>query len=150
MMNPREILRTAGSVLVIDWPSRDVPESLALAGLRVVVRGGPGAEDFSAYEVNEGAVVSRRIGRPPERIDLIYSHRPLSELAGIVATAKEVHAKAIWTQSGLSAADAKDPRGCWDDAEDLAAARRLVESAGIQYVSQPYIGDVAREIQSPR
>ena len=40
-----EVLKTAGTVLVIDWPHREVPETLARAGLRVVVRGGPGLKD---------------------------------------------------------------------------------------------------------
>jgi hypothetical protein len=81
----KELFKSVDSVLVIDWPAKEVPELLALAGLRVVVHGGPGPEDYSAYEVQDGKVVVRRTGRPPKRADLIYSYRPLSELPEIVA-----------------------------------------------------------------
>jgi predicted CoA-binding protein len=98
-MGLKEMFQSVETVLLIDWPSQEVPEMLARAGFHVVVRGGPGPEDFSAYELNNGAVVARHVGRPPERADLIYSYRPLSELPEIVATAKSLHAKTIWTQS---------------------------------------------------
>jgi hypothetical protein len=41
-MDPEEVLKNVRAVLVIDWPSKDVPEKLALAGFHVYVRGGPG------------------------------------------------------------------------------------------------------------
>src|SRR6266545_5883179 len=142
------MLKTVETVLVIDWPSKEVPEMLALAVFCFVVRGGPGPENYSAYEFNNGEVVARHIGRPPERADLICSYRPLSELPEIVATAKRLHAKTVWTQSGVSAAGVNDPRGCWVPEDELQVARNLVQSAGLNYVSELYIGSVAREIQT--
>ena len=41
-VNAIEILRAVETVLVIDWPSKEVPGLLARARLRVLVRGGPG------------------------------------------------------------------------------------------------------------
>ncbi len=149
-MNPKDTFKNIDTVLVIDWPTKDVPESLTMAGFHVVVRGGPGPEDYSVYELNNGRVATRHIGRPPEHAELIYSHRPASELAGIIATAKVLGAKTIWTQSGLSAADVNNPKGCWVPEEELRLARNLVESAGLTYITEPYIGDVAREIQESR
>jgi hypothetical protein len=115
-----------------------------------VVRGGPGPEDYSVYELNNREVVTRRVGRPPKRADLIYTHRPFSELPGIIATAKSLHGKTIWTQSGLSAAGLKDPKGCWVPEEEQRLARNLVEAAGLNYFTEPYIGDVGREILASR
>src|SRR5579864_3889269 len=109
-VNLKEMFKTVDTVLVIDWPSKDVPEMLALVGFHVVVRGGPGPEDYSAYELNNGEVVAHHVGRPPERVDLIYSYRPISELPEIIATAKSLHAKTLWTQSGLSAAGVNDSK----------------------------------------
>jgi predicted CoA-binding protein len=149
-MNPKETFKTVETVLVIDWPTKDVPESLTLAGFHVVVRGGPGQGDYSFYELNNGKVVTQHLGRPPERAELIYSHRPASELAGIIATAKGLGAKIIWTQSGLSAAGVNNPKGCWVPEEELRLARNLVESAGLTYITEPYIGDVARQIRTSR
>ena len=89
-MNLQEMFKSVDTVLVIDWPTKEVPEMLALAGFHVVVRGDLGPEDYSAYEVNNGEVVTRQVGRPPERADLIYSYRPFSELPKIIATAKSL------------------------------------------------------------
>ncbi len=155
-MNLKEMFSTVQTILVIDWPSREVPETLARAGFHVVVRGGPGPEDYSAYEFdssqdlsqnlaqNPGAVVVRHIGRSPERADLIYSYRPLNELSGIITTAKRLGAHTIWTQSGLSAAGVNDPKGCWVAEAELRLAQNLVESAGLRYITGPYIGGVAQ------
>ena len=146
----QKILKGVETVLVIDWPSKDVPDGLALAGFKVVVRGGPGPEDYFAHEVKDGKSQSRRVGRPPERADLVYSYRPLSELPGIIALAKTIHARAIWTQSGLSAEGKKDLKGCWLPENELTSARKLVESSELKYITEPYIGDVARELFAPR
>jgi len=146
----KEILERCKTILVIDWPSKDVPDTLTLAGFNVVVKGGPGLEDYFAHEVKDGKLESRRTGRPPEHADVVYSYRPLSELPGIISLAKTLGAKAIWTQSGLSSAGVKDLKGCWLAEEDLASARDMVESAGLKYISQPYIGQVVHEIRALR
>jgi predicted CoA-binding protein len=96
----------------------------------------------------DGKVVSRPIGRSPEQADLVYSYRPLSELPGIIATAKTLQAKIIWTQSGRSAAGTKDPKGCWLPEDELNSVRALVHSAGLNHVSQPYIAGALREIRA--
>lgn len=144
-MNAKDLLEDVRSVLVIDWPSRDVPDSLVRAGFAVMVKGGPGPEDHNAFELVNGEVVSRRIGKSPDHVDLVYSHRPLGELAAIVASAKSLGAKAVWTQSGLSGAGISDPKGCWLPDDDRRSAENLVQAAGLDYLSQPYIGDVARQ-----
>ena len=149
-MDLKEILKTVETVLVVDWPSREVPESLVLAGFQVFVHGGPGPEDYSVYELSNGKVVDRRTGREPERADLVYSYRPLGELPGIVATATRLGARTVWTQSGVSDGGAIDPKGCWVPEQELHAARNLVQSAGLNYVHEPYIGDVVRESGAPR
>jgi predicted CoA-binding protein len=109
------------------------------------MRGGTGPEYYSTYEMqkggtNDGKVTERRIGRPPEHVDLIYSYRPLSELPGIIATAKELGAKTIWSQSGVTTCGVSDAKGCWVPEEELQRARNLVESEGLNLVSEPYIG----------
>jgi predicted CoA-binding protein len=145
-MDWKELLTDVKDVLVIDWPSKDVPEALARAGLHVFVRGGPAPDDCSVYEADSAGAVIRRKGKAPEKADVVYAHRPLSELPTIIATAKAVHAKAIWTQSGLSAAGSKDPRGCWLADEEHQKAAELVQSEGLSYFSQPYIVDAIREL----
>jgi predicted CoA-binding protein len=147
-VDPKEILKNAKTVLVVDWPSKEVPELLVRAGFPVVVRGGPRPTDYSVYELRDGDVVARHTGRPPECADLVYSYRPLSELPEIIVAALDLHARSIWTQSGLSAAGINDPRGCWVPEEELRSAKALVREAGLNYISRPYIGDVVREIRA--
>jgi hypothetical protein len=48
------VLAETRSVLVIDWPSRDVPASLAFAGFTVLVKGRPGPGDYAAWEPDRG------------------------------------------------------------------------------------------------
>jgi predicted CoA-binding protein len=91
-----------------------VPDTLAGAGYAVFVKNGPGPEDFNPA--------------PPEHIDLVYCHRPLEELPGIVAQAKELGAQAVWCQS------------------PSPEARRLVESAGLRYFGEEYIADAVRRL----
>lgn len=126
------MLENVQTVLLIDWPSREVPETLARAGFQVFVKGGPGPQDYSACEWINGEVVNRHTGRPPDRADLIYSYRPLSELPEIITLAKALHAGTIWSQSETAP-------------EELQTARALVESAGLRYITEPYIVEAARE-----
>ncbi|HTQ56764.1 MAG TPA: hypothetical protein VMI94_19995 [Bryobacteraceae bacterium] len=92
-------------VLVIDWPSPEVPELLARSGLQVVVRGGP------------------------DRVDLVYTFRPLDDRLDSIRFGRG------WRG---------EPRGCWLPDSEVQRARELVETAGLKFVSEPYIGDVVR------
>jgi len=141
-----EILRQARTILVIDWPSRDVPDTLARAGFTVVVRGGPGPEDYSVQDIVDGEVVPRPLGAAPRQADLVYSYRPIGELPGIVSSARKMGATAVWRQSGLASSGTSDPKGCWVAETESRQARQIVESAGLDYIEQPYIADAVRRI----
>ena len=150
MTEAERILKAAGSVLLVDWPSRDVPETLARAGFAVFVKGGPEPDNFWAHEPRDGAVVERHIGRPPDHVDIVYSHRPVGELPGIVRLASEIGARTVWCQSGLASAGVDDPKGCWVPDEMSREARAIVESAGLAYVEDAYIADVARDLENSK
>ena len=139
-------MRAARAVLVVDWPSVEVPETLARAGFEVVVHGGPGPEDYTEYVLEGERVEARPRGRPPEHADLVYTHRPLPELEAIVETAGALGASAVWLQSGLAPGGTRDPKGCWLPPEQSEQARAVVESAGLAYVDDGYIVDVARRL----
>lgn len=144
MTDAEGVLRAAKSALVVDWPSRDVPDTLARAGYTVIVKGGPEPHQYSVHEVRDGALTLRELGRAPEHVDLLYSHRPLEELPGLVAMAKAIGATTVWCQSGLASAGVKDPTGCWVTDDESREARGLVESAGLAYVDGVYIADAVR------
>jgi predicted CoA-binding protein len=140
------ILAAVRSVLLVDWPSRDVPDTLVGAGYVVFVKGGPEPDNYSIHELSGGQVAVRPVGHPPEQADLVYSHRPLGELSGIVKLAVELGAGTVWWQSGLAAADVPDPKGCWVTADASRAAREVVESAGLRYVDDVYLADAVRQL----
>lgn len=139
MPDARQILRDARSVLVVDWPSRDVPEGLVRAGFEVVVQGGP--DTYSRWQLRDGALARVPIDGSPDHVDLVYCHRPIGELPGIVALAVRLGASALWRQSALAAEGVTDPTGCWLPAGESQEGRRLAESAGLAYVDDVYIAD---------
>ena len=143
------LLRNTHTILVIDWPSRDVPETLARAGFHVIVRGGPGPEDYASFTVQSGTVV-RSPCPEPKTVDLVYAHRPVAELPDLIATATALQAGALWTQSGLIGESARDPGGCWLPAEQREAVESLASRAGLAYRSEPYIVDAVRQFTRDR
>ena len=143
------VLAQTRSVLVIDWPSRDVPVSLAFAGFAVFVKGGPGPGDYAAWELDSGEPVSRPLGREPGRVDLVYCHRPLDELPGIIALAGRLGARALWWQTGVTSDGGKDSAGCWVPPEESRQARELADAAGLAYVDDVYLADAARTRGAP-
>jgi predicted CoA-binding protein len=138
------VLDAAHTVVVVDWPTKDVPETLARAGYTVLVKGGPEPDNYWAYEVQGAQVVSRRAGQAPAAADLVYSYRPVEELPGIVAMAQRLGASALWLQSGMTSDGTKAPNGCWMDQAASRAAREIVESAGLTYLEALYIADEVR------
>jgi hypothetical protein len=127
-----EILATAERVLVVDWPSRDVPDALFAAGYDVYVLGGPGPDDYSP--------------RRPETVDLVYCYRPLEGLPWVVEKARDLGAKAVWHQSGRTSDDGTDPTACWLPEEAAREARAVVKAAGLLSVHDVYIADAVRRL----
>lgn len=117
---------------MVDWPSRDVPDTLVRAGYDVVVHGGPAADDYSTFLLDGGEVVVQRKDRPPERADLVYSYRPLDELPEIVEHARGLGAHAVWVQLPL---------------QESERARVIVEAAGLTFVDGPYLPDAVRALR---
>lgn len=144
------ILASVATVLLVDWPSRDVPDTLIRAGYTVHYKGGPAADDFFVGEWHEGRAVERRTGEPPAHADLVYAHRPHRELADLVALAKQVGAAVLWWQSGVGNDATPDPRGCWVPRDESNHARDIAQTAGLHYVDDVYIADAARRFTHDR
>jgi predicted CoA-binding protein len=115
-------LGDARSILLVDWPSRDVPEALARRGLAVYAR--ERGDVHTAYVVRGEEVVAEESDEP-QHVDLVYAYRPLVELPGISADAKRLGATVVWFEPGPTPPT---------DAE-LAAAREIVESEGLVFMS---------------
>ena len=146
MSEAEQILRMAHRVLLVDWPSAEVPRALAEAGYAVVVKGGPAPDAYSSWYLADGEVRRRNLDEPLDDADLVYVHRPVDELPGIVQTALRLGANAVWRQSGLDRTGSRDPAGCWLPATESRQGRRIVESAGLAYVDDVYIVDSLRAL----
>ena len=149
MADAQRLLSEANTILLIDWPSRDVPDTLARHGFTVITHDDEATDAFNAYTVDGGVVRVDFVGRRPDQADIVYTHRPLDELPEIVATANSIGAKAVWVQSGRDSAGAKDPHGVWFTPDESVGARETVEAAGLQYVEAPYIADAVRAWAGP-
>ena len=138
------ILRTVHSVLVVDWPTKDLPETLFRAGYAVFVKAGPEPDAFVAYETGDDGRIRRRPTGGPDQIDLVHVFRPIEDLHAFVALATDLDATILWFLSGRRDDGTRDPVGCWLSADDSAEARRMVESAGLVYIDRPAIVDAVR------
>jgi predicted CoA-binding protein len=125
-MSTDELLRSASTVLLIDYPGTAVPAAIARAGFTTIAKEGPAPDDYCAHVVEGDEVVIRKVGAPPEHADIVYSHRPEDELPGIIDLAQQIGARAVWCETGSP------------------TAREQVESAGLVYVDAPPISDAAR------
>ena len=122
----------------MDWPTPELPASLARAGLRVFVRGGPNPDEYTEHEVAGSEVVVRQVGRAPDHADLVYSYRPLAELPEIVALARSIGARAVWIESAAPLSPDDDRR-----------ARGIVEAGGLLYLSGPDIVEEVHRVRGP-
>jgi predicted CoA-binding protein len=144
---PTDILRKATTVVLHDWPTQDVPDTLTRAGYTVIVFGGPEPGDIFSSELRDGEIVVTRTGRAPDHGDLVYVFRPIEELPAIVTEAQRIGATTIWCQSALSSEGVKDPHGCWTSPAESREARRIVEAAGLTYIADTYIADAVRALE---
>jgi predicted CoA-binding protein len=119
-----DVLANVSSVLLIDYPGTVVPETVARAGYQTTAHEGPGEDEYYSYAVGgDGEVVRKHIGRPPARVDLVYTYRPVDELPAIVAFAVELGARACWFQDDGSQADAR------------ILAGEIVKAAGLAFAT---------------
>src|SRR5689334_1651921 len=137
--DPIEVLRSARHVVVQDFPSQDVPDTLARAGLIVTIYGGPAADDVTQSELVGGSVAHRHPGRYPESADLLCTYRPLDELDAIIAEARRLGARTVWRQYAPGMDAALDPNAdTW---------RHRITQAGLDYVDTPQITEAAQALR---
>lgn len=155
MAYPAQILAAAHHVLLHNWPSTDVPHTLARAGFAVTVFGGPAPDDVSVTELVDGEIVDRRIGVRPESADVLYVYpwpgfELERDLPDVARTARELGAGTLWFQSALAEDGSQDDHGTWVPEDDAARIDEISEAEGLSVVRDAYIADVARELGAGR
>ncbi len=142
MMQAKQILEEASTVLVVGSPSDDVPDTLVRAGFDVIVK--TGETDYVSREL-AGDEIAEQPVEVPAKLDLVYAHCPVQDLRGVAMIARTLGAKALWYQSGLTEGGASDPKGSWLPENEASQAQQAIEAAGLAYVEDGYIADAVRE-----
>lgn len=117
--DPIQLLRSAASVLLVDWPVPGVPRTLLDAGF-TVYGFSPGGYSIAALASDEpagqnsfpprnsgekGYLVFQKMDNPPQAIDIVNIYRPEEEHAAIIAKhALPLKAKAVWLHPPVTSA----------------------------------------------
>lgn len=152
-MKPIEVPASAQDVVLHDWPSREVPDSLARAGLGVTVYGGPEPDNISVHERAGDAIVSRKTGVPPTRADVVYVYPWPGfdldyDLPRIATTAQQLQASSLWYQSGRNSDGTSCPEGCWLPDTEAEQVEAICDSAGLTAVHDTYIAATAEQLDA--
>jgi len=143
-----EILRTVGSILLVDWPNAGVPRALLEAGL-IVYGASPGryssAELLDAPPEKGDAVsvfppegegetsflVFRRPDARPLAVDAVAIYRPSEEIPGIIAAqVLPLGARILWLQPLITSFE----------------PRRTAADRGLRLIEGVDIGSTARQL----
>lgn len=139
-------LSQARTVLLISFVGPEVPVALLNAGLTVFAKTGPEPDSWARCELRDHELHALDLTSPPDAVDLVHidiSHAFREHLE--VATALE--AKTLWYHSARTRPpQPADNRGCWLPATESERQRRAVENAGMTYIDDVYIADIARRI----
>ena len=124
------VLDVTRTVLLVSYIGPEIPDTLAEAGFDVVVKTGPGPDDWSPAR--------------PTRVDLVHLDVGTA-FDEYLAVAVELGAHTFWYHSARTRPPAPaDNRGCWVPAPQAEAQRRATEAAGLRYVDDRYLADVVR------
>lgn len=113
-------------MLIVDWPSQDVPRTLIAGGFEVFsanlaagtasrysVGGSSAAQQEDGVEVlppqrdRDPPLLITRIDTMPDHVDVVALYRPAEEHARIVQRAVDLGARTVWAQLGPLADDAR-------------------------------------------
>lgn len=128
-VNPKDILKDAKTILLVDWPNPGVPKSLLKAGFTVF---GYSPDRYSAIEQNDkGELVFRKLEDPPASVDIVNVYRPEEEHAAIInSRVLPLKAKVLWLQPPVVS----------------AKTAALAAEYGLMFVEGSDIVDVAKSI----
>ena len=106
LADPKQILRSAKSILLVDWASRDVPLSLVQAGFEVFCAS-PGR--YSVVELGEdNCIFFHQLEKNPAHVDIVNVFRPENEHEEIVARyVIPLGAKVLWLQPSIGSGTAR-------------------------------------------
>jgi len=117
--DPIEILRSAKTILLVDWPDQRVPRTLLNAGFAVfgfspngyaraalVDELPEGQTGFAPRNGDEkGYLIFNKLDKAPGSVDIVCIYRPEAEHPAIIENkAVPLKAKAVWLQAPITSA----------------------------------------------
>lgn len=152
MTDRESILMAAHDIVLHNWPSQDVPDTLVAAGFGVTVYGGPEPDDISVCELVDGGIINRRTGKPPAHADLMYvfpwpGFELERDLPGVAGHAAALGASTLWYQSGRKSDGSTSSDGCWLSDAEGALVQSIAAAAGLGCVHDVYIADEVRALR---
>jgi uncharacterized protein YndB with AHSA1/START domain len=142
-----EALRSAGSVLLVDWIGPEVPSVVSRVVPVVYGKVGPADDDWARVEPSSNDAGFEAVRGPrPDHVDLVHLDWTLG-FEHFLAEAVAMGAATFWYHSARTRPPAPaDDRGCWVPPRQSAEQRAKVEAAGLRYVDDHYLADVARRL----
>ena len=139
------LLRSAKEILLVDWVTKDIPKVLVEAGFSVVSKNGPGADDYGRAAVVDGELVFTHVD-PPTQADLLHLDWTI-DFDEYLAFASSIGVKTFWYHSAKTKPPAPaDVSGCWVPARKSVRLRQAAEAAGMHFIDDRYIVDIARRL----
>jgi len=144
----RQILESAKTILLVDWPNPDVPRALLQADFTVfsyspnhysqAKLAAEPPQEITPQNIfpprnnnDKGYLIFQKIEDRPDLVDIVSIFRPDEELAGIISKhVLPMKGKAMWIQPPVSSTLAPD----------------LAKSHGLTLIQDYDIAEIAREI----
>jgi hypothetical protein len=142
------LLAAARTVLLVSFIGLEVPTALVEAGFDVVAKTGPGDDDWARAELVDGETHFTP-SPAPAAADLV--HLDWDDFDVYLELGARLGARTIWYHSARTRPPLPhSDRGTWLPGPQSAEQRAKAEAAGLRYVDDRYLADVAREVSRRR
>jgi uncharacterized protein YndB with AHSA1/START domain len=140
------LLRQARRVLLVSFIGEEVPRALLQGGLDVLVKSGPGTDQWSLTRLDGDALAFEPRTAPATPVDIV--HLDVASLFDeYLDVAVNLGASVYWVHSARTQPPLPhDNRGTWIPDDVSIIQRAAAEERGLSYVDSVYIADAARAI----
>ena len=138
-------LREAKDILLVDWVTPDIPRRLVEAGFNVVSKNGPEPDDYGRADVVDGELRWTKVA-PPTHADLLHLDWTI-DFHEYLALAGAIGVRTFWYHSAQTKPPAPaNVSGTWVPARKSARLRAAAEGAGMNFIDDHYILDIAARL----
>jgi uncharacterized protein YndB with AHSA1/START domain len=139
-----DLLRRASRVLLVSFIGEEVPRALVDAGLEVIVKSGPGRDQWSVAHLDGDALEFSPRTTPISPVDIVHL-----DVAGLfdeyLDVAVDLGASLYWVHSARTQPPLPhDDRGTWLPDDVSISQRASATGRGLAYIDDVYIVDAAK------